>query len=97
MPSEILRIANAMIRESLLPNLAAADFDAHRVGISSFDQLHYAFQRNIRSWRQEQMNVIGHYDECVKLESSLPAIAVKGFQEKPRVRLDDKQSPSLES
>jgi hypothetical protein len=97
MPREILRIADTMIRKPLLPNLAAANFDAHSVGISSFDQLHCAFQRNIRSRRQEQMNVIGHHDECVQLESSLPAIAVKGFQEKPRVRLDDKQSPSLES
>ena len=48
MPGKILRIANAMIRESLLPDFPAADFDPNRVRITALDQLHCPLQRDIR-------------------------------------------------
>jgi hypothetical protein len=45
--------------------------------VASFDELNRAFQGDVGRWRQQEMNVFGHYDECVQLKSSLPSIAMQ--------------------
>ena len=60
LPRKILRIANAMIGESLLPNFPAADLDANRVGIAAFDELQGTLQSDVGRRRQQQVHVVGH-------------------------------------
>jgi len=43
------------------------------------------------------MDVVGHQHKRVQLEASLPAIAIKSFEEKPGVRFDDEESSTLKS
>src|ERR1700757_273452 len=96
MPREILRIANAMIRESLLPDCLAAYFDPHRVRITALDQLHRPLQRDIRRGSQQQMHMVRHDHKSMQRESSLPPISVQSFQEKPGVRFHNEESSALE-
>jgi len=51
MPGKILRVADAMVCESLLPDFSAADLLPYRVGIASFDELHGTFQGDVESGR----------------------------------------------
>ena len=76
MPGKILRVTNTMIRKSLLPNFAPADFHADRVRVAAFDQLHGAFERHMRGGREKQMNVIGHQDESMQREFSLAPVTI---------------------
>ena len=85
MRGEIMRVANAMIREPLLPNFAPADFDADSARVSALDQLYRALQRYIHGGCDEKMNMVRHENKGVEGESLLPAIAVERLQEKPRV------------
>jgi len=85
MPRKILRIANAMIRESLLPDFPVADLDPNGVRMTALDQLHRPFQRDIRRGSQQQMHMVRHQHKSMQRESFLPSISVQSFQEKPGV------------
>ena len=81
MSGEILRIADAMVGESFLPDLAAADLLSDCVRVAAFYELHRAFQRDVHGRRDEQMCVVEDYDEGVQLESPFTAIVIEGLQE----------------
>jgi hypothetical protein len=76
MTRKILLVTNPMIRKSLLPNFPPADLHADGMRISALNELHHTFERYIGSRREEQMNVVGHQDESMKLEFSLAPVAV---------------------
>ena len=67
----ILKISDAMIRETRLPNGAML---IQPIRKSSFDELHRPFQGDFSSRREERMNVVGHDDELV--EKKFPQIAI---------------------
>jgi len=73
---KILRVANAMIGKSLLPNFHATDLDAYRVRVPAFDQLHPTLQRAIDRGRKHEMDMVRHQHKGMQAESSLPAIAI---------------------
>ena len=97
MTEEILRVANPVIGESLLPDSSATDLLTDRIRISALDQLDGAFQREGFGRREEQVNVVRHEHECMQLEFSLSAVAVKSLQEKPDIGFDDEEPCSLKS
>jgi hypothetical protein len=82
MPSKIVRIANAMISESLLPDFSPADFDANGVRITAFYQLNRTFQGNVRRRSELQMHMVGYQHKGMQAKLALPAIAIKSLQEK---------------
>ena len=98
---EVLCITNAVIGESSLPDFfCAADDRPKGVGVSAFDELNGVFDGDVVGGCQQQMNVLGHDDEGVELESAFAAVAVDCFQKKAGVILDHEESstlPSLES
>ncbi len=95
---EIGSVSNAMVGESSLPHFAfSLELHSQCVGIASFEELHRSLKGHIGRWRQQQMNVFGHDDECVQLESSLPAIAIERLQKQSCVRLYDEESAALPS
>jgi hypothetical protein len=96
MPRKILRVADAVVCESPLPNLSAADLLPYRVGISSFDDLHGAFQSDISRGREQQVDVIGHEHEGVELKSPFTAVKVQGLEKQSRVGFHDEKCPALE-
>jgi len=95
--SEVIGVANAMVRETSLPNFATADLLAHRVRISALDELQGAFDGDVESRRDEKVNVIGHDDEFVKQESLMAAVVVTRLEEKPGISFNDEESAALES
>jgi len=76
MPGKILRVANAMIRESLLPDFSAANLNSDCVRISTLDQLHRTLQRRVKRRSKQQMHMVRHEHEGMQFESALPAIPV---------------------
>jgi hypothetical protein len=95
---KVLSIANAMIGKPPLPNLRLRPkLDTGRMRISSFDELHCALQGDVDGGRKHQMNVFGHNNKSMQLESSLPFVAIKGFQEKPGIGLDHEKVSALPS
>ena len=94
---EVLSVADAVVGESLLPDFAAADFETDRSRVATLDELHGAFQGDVRSRCDEQVDVIGHQNKCVELELPLAAIAIESLQQEAGIRFDDKESSALES
>ena len=84
-----------MFGEALLPNFAPADFDSHRVRVSSLDELHRALQGNVIRRRKQQVDMVRHQHEHMQLETSLLTISIKSLQEKAGVRFHDEESSSL--
>jgi hypothetical protein len=95
MTTKVLRVANAMIRESSLPNFFPSELHPKRVRVSALDELDCAFQRYIVRRSQQQMHMLWHQHKSVQKKFSPPPIAVQSFQEKPNVRLDHKNPPPL--
>src|SRR5580698_10332690 len=77
MRGKIMRVADAMFREPLLPNFSPANLDAHSARVSALDQLDRALQSHIHRRRDEKMNMVRHDDKGMQRESPLPAIAVE--------------------
>jgi hypothetical protein len=67
------------------------------MGITSLDELHRTLQRDVHGGRKHQMHMFRHYDESMKLEPSLPPVAVESFQEKSSVRFHNEKSCALPS
>lgn len=97
MINEIPRVANAMIRETPLPDFSAPELQTKRPRISAFNQLNSSLQRHILRGSQKQMHVLRHQNKSMQKKFSLPPITIESFQEKPHVRLNHEQPPALPS
>jgi hypothetical protein len=74
MMHEVFGVPYAMVGEPSFPNLHRVSqmlLDGMRV--SAFDELKRTFERDLRR-SQQQMEMFGHENECMKLELSLAAI-----------------------
>ena len=95
---EVSRVANAMIGESALPDFfRAAGHQSKGVGVSAFDELNGVLEGYVLCRREEQVNMLGHYNESVDLESAFATIAVESFQEESHVVLDNEQPAAVPS
>ena len=56
-----------------MPNFACRLL-TYCVRVAALDELDATSSSLVDGWRNEDMDVIGHYDECVELESALIAI-----------------------
>src|SRR5947209_16050788 len=65
MPFIVMLVANPMVREALLPYESSLCL-AEPVRKSAFDQLQRAFERNVRSGREEKVQMIGHDHKLVQ-------------------------------
>lgn len=77
---EVLGVSDAVLVISAMPYLAGRLL-AHRERIASLDVLNALCCGLIEGWRNEDMNVIGHDDEAVELESLLLAMLEESFDE----------------
>jgi len=77
----VLKIANAMIAETRLPDRPTR-LQAERE--PAFDVLYGALQRDFLCWREEQMDVVGHDDEFVQKIFSVIAIMLESFYQETR-------------
>ena len=92
---KVLRIPDAMVRESSFPNLnRVSQMLLHGMRVSAFDELQRTFERDLRR-SQQQMKVFGHEHKGVKLELSLAAIRVESLQEEARHWFGYEQASSL--
>jgi hypothetical protein len=92
---EILSTADTMVGESTLPNfLLASEDPAKLVRISSFDQLHHAFQRFVDGCDQE-MHVLGHDDEGMQTKCVLASVRVDCLQKELGVIFHDEKARAL--
>jgi hypothetical protein len=97
MMDEVLRIPDAMVGESALPNLdQVSQFFFHGVGVAAFDELQRTLEWDLR-WRQEQMKMLGHENKGVELKFSLAAIREESLQEETCHWFGYKQASSLPS
>ena len=89
-------IANSVIREAALPDFALAAKDGSKgVRVSAFDELDGVLERYIVRRGEQQMDVFGHENEGMELESSFTTIAVESLQKETDVVLNDEQSSAL--
>jgi hypothetical protein len=72
--AEVVLIDYAMGMVTLLPDITGEIF-AYCEGESAFDQLSAAFDGNVLCRGEQDVDVVRHYDEGVKLEFSRVAIA----------------------
>ena len=72
--AEVFLIDHAVGMVAALPYLAG-EFLADGEGESALDELGAAFDRHVRRGREQDMDVVGHDDEGVKLESAGVAIS----------------------
>jgi hypothetical protein len=88
--------ANPMVSEPSLPDLLlSTDDSAEFMRIRALDQLDSPLNRHVTSGSQQQMNMLGHDDECVQFEAAFPAIAVERLQKEAHVSFDDEQFPAM--
>jgi hypothetical protein len=79
---EILGIADAVIGEPALPDFSLSPKDAsERVGVATFDELNCMLERDVMSGSEQEMNVLGHQNESMKLVSPFATISVNGLEE----------------
>jgi hypothetical protein len=96
MMNEIHPVANSMIGESALPDLAlSANDSAKLVRICAFDQLNGPLDGYVRCRREQQVNVLGHDDERVQSVAALAAMPIECLQEEPHVRFNDEQLAAI--
>lgn len=96
MMREILRVTNAMVRKSTLPDFPVTpNFGPERVRESAFDELNGTLNRHVFRRSKHQMNMFGHDHESVQRELAFPPVPIKGLQKTSRVRFDYKERSSL--
>ncbi len=89
-------IANPVVGKSPFPDFSTASHDsANGMGISALDELHSMFERYVVGRAKQEMNMLRHYDERVKLNAALTAVAIDCLQEQASVVLDHKESSTL--
>jgi len=93
---KVLRVADSVVGKSTLPDLfCASDDRAKRVRVSTFDELNGMFERDVVSRRDEKMDVLGHYDESMKLKAVFAAVSTDRLEEQAGVILDDEKASSV--
>jgi len=96
MMSEVLGIANRMIRKAALPDFRlTSDQGADRMRISFLDQLDSALDGPIIRWRKQKMNVVRHEDEGVQTILAFATVAKESLEEQSCVVLDLKQPAAI--
>jgi hypothetical protein len=96
MVHEITIISNPVVSESALPDfLLSSQEISERMRISAFDELNGMFEGDAVCGSEEKVDVLGHQDEGVNLESTLATITVEGLQEGLDIVFDNEQSPTL--
>ena len=79
---EIRPVLNSMICEAPLPDLhPRADFFHEPMGISAFNKLHSALQRNGRLRSEQKMDMVGHHNEFVELKDASVPVAEQCIEE----------------
>ena len=96
MMRKVFRVPDSVIRESALPDFALATEDlAESMRIRAFDQLDRVLDRNVVGRSDQQMNVFGHHDERMNLETSFAAVSIESLKKQSNIILDDEQPASL--
>jgi hypothetical protein len=96
MMHEIDVAPNPMVSEPSLPDLLLSTNDsAEFMRIRALDQLDSPLNRHVAGESQQQMNMLGHDDECMQFEAVFSAIAVERLQKKAHVSFDDEQFPAM--
>ena len=81
MMSEVLGIANPVIRKAALPHFGvSSDQRAERVRVSALDQLNGALDGHVLRGSEHKMDMIGHKHEVVQSISPLAAIVIKSLE-----------------
>ncbi len=94
MPLIILRISNAMIRETLLPDPNLL-FLPKTIGISPLDELHGPLHRDSRRRRKQDMKMVRHYDKLVQQIFPLITVVQKHVDQEERPSVFTKNRHSL--
>ena len=89
---QVARIFDAALCEAVLPD-GHARFEAE--GESALDELHGLLDGDVLCGREQQVNVVGHQDECVELIAAFGAVVSKEVEEKVRVRVGLKEAPAI--
>jgi hypothetical protein len=93
---EVSFVANAVIRESALPDFTrAADRRPQSVRISAFDELDGMFDGYIVSGSDQKVDVLGHDDESVELKPAFTSVSIERLQKEADVVFDHEQTPTL--
>jgi hypothetical protein len=95
---KIRRVTDAVVGESSLSYFSGpVERCPQRMRVTSLDELDGAFDSDFRCGSQQEVDVLGHDDECMQVESFLSAIAVERFKKQPRIRLDNENPSPLPS
>jgi len=86
------KIANAMIRETRLPDRRTR---FQTVRESSFDELHGPLKRNLRRGREQRVDVVGHDHELVEKKFPLITIMRESFDQEAGRCLQSKDWTAL--
>ena len=79
---KILRITDAVIGESALPDFSTAtNHPAELVRRSTFDKLDCMLERNVVGWSEQEMHMLRHDYEGVQLKSALAVISIYRLEE----------------
>jgi hypothetical protein len=93
---EVCGAADAVVGEASLPD---GEFGGETMREASFDNSDVALES--RLWREEEMDVVGHDDEGVKLVVAFPpqfgSVVLEGFDEKFGRALDLKEAAAVVS
>jgi len=89
---QIACIFDAALCKAVLPDRHAR-FETERE--STLDELHGLFEGDVLCRRDQDMNVIGHEDECVELVASFGAVVFEQVEEKVRVRVGLKEAAAI--
>ena len=80
MVNKIPIIANTVIRKSSLPDFSCAtEYGSESMGVSALYELNGVFECYVLSRSQQDVYVLGHENEGVKLIPSLAAIAIQSL------------------
>ena len=93
---EVIKVANAMIRESALPDFAFPTEDASEcMRIAAFDQLNGMLERDVVCGSEQKMDMLRHHDELVNFKPAFAPVAIKSLQEKADIVLDHEQAATF--
>ena len=87
----IVSVAHTAVGESSLPD---GKLRPHTMGEASFDELDGSFDGDVLG-RKQQMNVVGHYDERVKLVMTFAAVVLQRFKEELRISSNLKKAMAV--
>ena len=89
---EVFCVADAVVGEASLPD---GEFGGETMREASFDNSDGALESCL--WCEEEMDVVGHDDEGVKLVVAFVSVVLKGFDEKFGRALDLKEAAAVMS